>query len=61
MEKGEGGGVMNYEEAITCIKANICYKQEMCSDDICKSTEKRPCAIVAEAIEIVRRGGANES
>ena len=44
---------MTYEEAKTCIKANICYKQEACADDICKSTEERPCAIdvVIEALE----------
>ena len=44
---------MNYEEAITCIKANICYEQECCSDGICKSTEDRPCAIdvAIEALE----------
>lgn len=44
---------MNYEEAKTCIKANICYKQEVCADSICKSTEKRLCAIdvAIEALE----------
>ena len=36
---------MTYEEAITCINENICYKQEACADGICKSTEARPCAI----------------
>lgn len=36
---------MTYEEARLLIKVNICYKQEICSDGICKSTEDRPCAI----------------
>lgn len=36
---------MTNEEAIYCIKVNICYKQEPCNDGICKSTEDRPCAI----------------
>lgn len=44
---------MTYEEAINCIKANICYKQEHCNDGICKSTENRPCAVdvAIEALE----------
>lgn len=44
---------MTYEEAITCIKENICYEQEACADGICKGTEARPCAIevAIEALE----------
>ena len=36
---------MAYGEAIKCIKINICYRQEVCSDGICKGTEEKPCAI----------------
>lgn len=45
---------MTYEESKRCIMANICYKQECCSDGICKSTEDRPCAIEV-AIESIEK------
>lgn len=43
---------MTYEEAIELIKINVCYKQNVCDDGICKSTEDKPCAIdvVIEAL-----------
>lgn len=45
---------MTYEEVITLIKINVCYKQNICEDGICKSTEERPCAIDV-AIECIKK------
>ena len=44
---------MTYEKAIKCIR-NICYRQGVCRDGVCKSTEENPCAIDA-AIEAFKK------